>query len=216
VVPPHLGIWFVASGVALLLAAVTAVALARRRVDYRPLALFLAGVVVAQFVRLALLVAVLQPATDAGRLPFSGWERAAFHLEQALFIAFPLGLTALAVRVLARWRAWPVAVVWLAAVAVLALGYPTIRRELLQSVYLAIELAALLVALVAAASWWKSSARGGPPDDAVLLCVAVELGAVGGPYAAGLIDVTWPIAQGLYTGLFLILFGLEVAWLRRR
>ena len=117
---------------------------------------------------------------------------------------------------LARWRVGPVAVAWLAAVAVLALGYPTIRRELLQSVYLAIELAALLGAIGAAAFWWRSKARGGPPDDAVLLCITIEIGAVGGPYAAGLIDVTWPIAQGLYSGLFLILFALQVAWIRRR
>lgn len=178
--------------------------------------MFLVGVVLAQLTRFALLVAVLQPATDAGRLPFAGAERAAFHLEQALFVAFPLGITALAVRVLARRRAWPVAVAWLAAVAVLALGYPTIRRELLQSVYLAIELAALLGALGAAWIWWRSKARGEPPDDAIQLCIAIEFAAVAGPYAAGLIDVTWPIAQGLYSGLFLILFALQVAWLRRR
>ena len=214
-VPPHLGIWFVASGVALVLAAGTAVALARRRGDYRAIAFFLVGTVVAQVVRFALLVAVLQPATEAGRLPFTGSERAAFHVEQALFIAFPLGITALAIHVLARRRTWPVALAWVAAVAVLALGYPTIRRELLQSVYLALELASLVAAIGAAAWWWRSSARGGPPDDAVLLCIVIELGALAGPYAAGLIDVTWPIAQGLYSGLFLILLGLQVAWLRR-
>lgn len=80
-VPPHLGIWFFASGVALILAAGSAVVLARRRADYRPIALFLSGVVLAQIIRFALLVVVLQPATDAGRLPFTGFERAAFHVE---------------------------------------------------------------------------------------------------------------------------------------
>ena len=124
VVPPHLGIWFAASGIALILAAATALMLARRRFDYRPMALFLAAVVGVQLVRFVLLVAVLQLATDAGRLPFTGAERAAFHVEQALFVAFPMGIAALAVRVLARRRAWPVALAWVAGSAAVASVLP--------------------------------------------------------------------------------------------
>lgn len=216
-VPPHLGIWFVLHSIALLFAAASAVPLARQRAAYRPVAWFLAWVVLCQVVRFFVLALVLQPATDAGRLPFTGWERIVWHLgEQAFFVSWWAGLTALAIHAFTRWRVWPVAVAYLAAVAILILGYPTLRRELLQWAYLAITLSSLLVSFAALATWWRGNTRGEPLQLAVSMFLAVEVCAIVGPYAAGLIDVTWPIAQGMYVCLYVALGILEGVWLRRR
>jgi hypothetical protein len=213
--PPHLGRWLWALRIALLLATIGAVLLARRRREYTPIAGFLSWIALCHIVRPVILVFVLLPADEAGRLPFTGAERAAFHVEQALFVSWPLGIAALAVWILARRRPWPIAVAYAAVVLGLILGYPTVRRELLQSVYLGVTLAALAVSIGAAASWWRTKAQPMPPEIASLLFIAVEVGAILGPFAAGMIDKTWPVAQGLYFGLYAMLFALEVAWSRR-
>lgn len=80
-----------------------------------------------------------------GGVPYAGLERAAFHVEQAAFVSWPIGITALAIHTFARRRAWPVAIAYVVVVAILILGYPTLRRELLQSTYLGITLACLAV-----------------------------------------------------------------------
>ena len=213
--PPNLGRWLWALRVALVLATIGAVVLARRRRDYTSIAIGLSWVSFAHLVRGLLAVFVLG-AGPPGGVPYQGIERAFFHVEQALFISWPLGITALAIHVLTKRRAWPVALAYAALVAVLVFGYPTIRRELLQSVYLGVTLAALAVSLGAAVGWWRARTPTTPPQSAVLLCILAELGAVVGPYAAGVIDKSWPVAQGLYFGLYVTLTALEVAWIRRR
>lgn len=92
-----------------------------------------------------------------GGLPYAGLPRVAFHLgEQAPFVAWPIGIAALSIHVIAKRPVWPIAFAYVALVAELVLGYPTVRRELLQSVYLAVTLAALAVSIGGAAAWWRA------------------------------------------------------------
>lgn len=207
--------WFWAVVFTRLLAFVGAILLARRHKEYAPVAWLLGLGVVSDIVRPALSILVLGFGPPGG-VPYQGFERLCFHLEQAMFVAWPAGITALALHTLAGRRAWPIAVAYLTVVAGLVLGYPTVRRVLLQRVYLAVWLAALLVCLGGAFAWWRAKRPTSPPERAALMFFAIELGAVLGSNGAGLIDKTWPIAQGLYVGLYIVLSILQVLWLRRR
>jgi hypothetical protein len=215
--PPDLGRVFPwIARVALLIAIVGAVVLARRHAAYRLTATFLVWVGVAHVVRPLLQVFILAPARAAHGLPYVGAARPWYHLDQALFVSWPIGIAALAVHAFWRRRPWPVAVAYVAVVAGLALGYPTVRRELLASVYLGVTLAALAVSIGAGASWWPRRARSSPPEIVAFLLILFEIAALIGPYGAGIIDKTWPIAQGIYLVLFAAIAALEVAWARRR
>ena len=207
--------WFWAVVFTRLVAFAGAIVLARRHKEYAPVAWLLGLGVVSDIVRPALSILVLGFGPPGG-LPYQGFERLCFHMEQAVFVAWPFGITALALHTLAGRRVWPIAVAYLVAVAGLALGYPTVRRELLQSVYLGVWLAALLVCLVAVYIWWRTEKPTSPPERAALMFFAIEFAAVLGSHAAGLIDKTWPISQGLYVGLYSVLAVLQVLWLRRR
>jgi hypothetical protein len=215
--PPNLGIWWWVLRAAPLMATVGAVMLARRRREYAPVAIFLCWVLLSHVVRPLLAFYVLGSGPPGG-VPYAGVQRAAFHVEQAMFVSWPIGITALAIRIFARRSPWPVAIAYVVVVAGLALGYPTVRRELLQSVYLGVTLTCLAVSLGAAGVWWRRRPGGPPepPEIATGLFVLFEVGALLGPYAAGLIDKTWPIATGLYFGLHAALAVLQALWLRPR
>lgn len=213
--PPNLGVWFFAVYAVRFLTLAAAIVLARRRSQYAPIAWFLGAVTVADLIRTSIRLLVLG-AGPAGGAPYAGLERVAFHLgEQAPFIALSFAVAALAIHVLAKRRAWPVVLAYAVVLAVLVLGYPTIRRELLQSVYLGVTLAALAVSLGAAAVWWRAGTPTTPPETATLLMVTAQGATIAAPYALGLIDVTWPAGQGIYFGIYAILFTFEVSWIRR-
>ena len=214
--PPDLGRVFPwLARFALLVAVVGAVVLARRHRAYRLTAAFLLWVAVANTVRPALQVFILAPARAAQGLPYVGAARTWYHLDQALFVSWPIGIAALAVHAFWRRRPWPIAVAYIAIIAWLAQGYPTVRRELLASVYLGVMLASMAISIGAAASWWSRRARSTPPEIVAFLLLLFEIAALLGPYAAGIIDKTWPIAQGIYLVLFAAIAALEVAWTRR-
>jgi hypothetical protein len=214
--PPDLGVWFFALYIMRFAALAAAIVLARRRSQYTLIAWFLGGVTAADMLRTGRLLLVLGD-RPPGSPPYAGFDRVAFHFgEQAPFIALPFAVAALAIHVLAKRRAWPIALAYVAVVAVLVLGYPLgLRRELLQSFYLGVTLAALAVSLGAAVVWWRAMAPTTPPERATLLMVAAQAATIAAPYAFGLIDVTWPAGQGVYFGIYAVLFTLEVAWIRR-
>ena len=110
--PPNLGIWFWVLRLAPLLASVGAVMLARRRREYAPVAVFLCWVLLSHVVRP--LIRIYIGAGPAGGVPYAGLPRAAFHVEQALFVSWPIGITALAIHVLAKRRAWPIGLAYVA------------------------------------------------------------------------------------------------------
>ena len=217
--PPEPGWWWRwFARIALVAAVLGALALARRRPDYKPAASFLIAMGAANILRPLLIGYVIAPARLAGRVPHTGLERVAFHVDQAVFLLWPAGLAALAV-----WTFWrsrrakgAVALAYAALVAVLVLGYPTIRRELLASVYLGVELTALLVSIGAVASWWWRRTPTTIAESIALLLVIFDVVLIAGPYAAGSIFTTWPIAFGMYGVLYTAITVMEVVWFRRK
>jgi hypothetical protein len=151
---------------------------ARRLKEYAAVAWLLGFMVFADLVRPALTLLVLAPARAAHGLPYAGSARVPFHAEQALFVGCLAGIAALAVHAYVRRRPWPVALAYLAVVSVLVLGYPTVRRELLQGIYLATTLSVIAVSLASIALWWrgKPSAPPGPLGIASGLFLASEVG----------------------------------------
>ena len=216
--PPDLGApWFVALVLTRLAAFVGAILLARRRPEYAPIALLLGFAVVADIIRPALTLLVLAPARELSGLPYTGSARVAFHATQALFVGWSAGIAAVAVRAFLGRRPWVVALVYIATIGALAAAYPELRRERLQSAILAITLASIATAVIAAAVWWqrRPAHPPDPPRIAIGVVVVFEVAALLGPYAAGAIDWNWPIAQVIYTGLYVTLAIVEALWLRR-
>ncbi len=185
------------------LAAVLAVAVAWRRPSYRPTAGFLFGALVASLVRLA-----LRWARVGAPVPYVGAARLGFHLDSALFLAWPLGIAALARWTFAGRRPWPVLAAWALAVAVLVLGYPTLRGDLLRKVLLGIELAALAVAVASFVAFvW---ARRDPRLEhlAAMLILALEGATLAGAWALGPF-AGWGAAQITYSVLYAVLAVLQ-------
>ena len=187
------------------LAAVLAVAVAWRRPSYRPTAGFLFGALVASLVRLA-----LRWARVGAPVPYVGAARLGFHLDSALFLAWPLGIAALARWTFAGRRPWPVLAAWALAVAALVLGYPTIRGDLLRKVLLGIELGSLAVAVAAfVAFFWR---REWPRLEhlAALAVLGFEGATIVGPWLTGLFAVEgWRGALLSYSVLYAVLSVLQ-------
>jgi hypothetical protein len=162
-----------AARITLLLAVISAVVLARRRVDHRAFAAFIAWVAGANALRWALAKSfgLLRP---PGLPPFVGAARAAFHVDQAIELSWSAGLAALVIVVFSR-RRWFVALiglVWTGAVAYLATHYPEVRGEALLKGYFAAELATVTVAAGLIITWtWRRE----PPTPAriCVLCVCI-------------------------------------------
>lgn len=202
--PPNPGVWLFLADLALLLAALTAVALARVRPRHWPVAIYLGGLFLADLVRRGLASTVLsQPG------PYVGAERAAFHAEQALYLAAPAALAAVAITVLHQVEApaasrrvhlglVAVAGFWLCNVAVVVLGYPEIRADHLGRVYLGAEIASLIVVSGSAITW----ARRRDPLEltalAVYILAAVEVAKVAAGPFAGDVFGRWPLAWPMH------------------
>jgi hypothetical protein len=159
--------------IALVLAAVSAVVLARLRADHRIFATFFGWMVCANAIR-AVLAANFDLVRPLGSPPFVGVARVAFHVDQAIELSWSAGLAAVAILLFAR-RRWPavlVCLLWVGAVAYLSTHYPAIRGDSLRRVYLGTELAALAVAGAAIITWtWRRE----PPTPArvCVLCVCL-------------------------------------------
>jgi len=162
-----------AARITLLLAAISAVVLARRRVDHRTFAAFVAWVASADVLRwvLSKSFGLLRP---PGLPPFVGAARAAFHVDQAIELSWSAGLATLAIIVFSRrrWVAALIGLVWAGAIAYLATHYPEVRGEALRKFYLAAELAAVTVAAASIITWtWRREPP--TPSRICVLCVCV-------------------------------------------
>ena len=162
-----------AARITLVLAAASAMVLARRRADHRHFAIFLAWFVCVEVLRSALGQSfnLVRP---PGLPPFIGAARVAFHIDQAMELSWDAGLAAVAIIVFPRqrWRVVIVALVWASMVAYLATHYPEVRGDSLRRVYLAAELTALAVATASIITWtWRRE----PPTPAriCVLCVCI-------------------------------------------
>ena len=179
-----------------------AIVIAWRRPSYRPTAFFLLGAFLASMARLALRPLWAVPG------PYVGAIRLAFHLEQGLFILWPIGLAALC-----RWtfigrRPWPIVMAWFVAIGVLVLGYPTIRMDVHRKALLAIELASLAVSVAAWARFWAAKKKPGIEIAAATFLLVFELGTLAGPWLFGPFDA-WLSAQVIYCFLYVTLVFIQ-------
>ncbi len=199
------------------LAALLAVLLARRRADHRPVALALclqSGTSLARLLLHGVLVG--HPA------PFASWPRVAFHLSQALTFVGNATFAWCCLAVLCprlRTRGWIAG--WVVGFAgTIASLYPELRGAALVPIYLAAELAALLVWALASAHAARADGLRGlvgtPARVVVTLLGAISLGALAGPWTAGLYDAAYSPQQAsllvLYTAIVLVhLVALRVS-----
>jgi hypothetical protein len=208
--PPSGGTWLLLADVALFTATLTALALLRRRVTHAPVALYLMVLLVGDWFRRALALALV-----AGG-PYDGLTRLAFHADELLYLLGPAGLAACALLVLANVSARGVAVAYAVVGVVLIACYPELRQDVLRRVYLAAELGAVVVVLASAAA----AVRRRPPARidvtvAAVLAIAVVDGVklAAGPFHRGDLfsswGLVWPMHVVLYTAIAVMQGG---AW----
>ena len=189
---------------ALLAAAATAIALAVRRPAYTPVAVYLGGLALGDAVRRYMAEGVL-----AVPGPYEGSTRAAFHLEEALFVGSLFGFAALAAVVFhSAIPGRAIGVAYVVAVAALVASYPDLRGRPLARVYLADELGALAVSAAAVVQWGWRLERPRLEHGAVLAVVGVEIAKVaGGPWRVELGAGwwrAWPMHAVVYGSLAVV------------
>jgi hypothetical protein len=153
----------------------------------RVLAGFQVGTVTADAITKGIASKILQPTRAAnGGAPFEGLVRVAFHVHQALFLAYPAALAVLCLVVLGprdgAWRSgkgwrWVLAA-YLVTFAALVAGYPTIRGPVLPWVYGLAETAVAVAVAVSIVSWWLRSEPTSLFELSVLVLGIVQAGAL--------------------------------------
>jgi hypothetical protein len=197
-------------------AAVAALFLARRREDHRPFAVFFVGTTAANLLRF-LRHETFAPIRPLGSPPFVGAARVAFHMDEALFLAWPAAFAALAIWLFAQRRALALlpAFAWVVAVAYLATHYPAVRGEALRRFYLGAELGALAVAVSSIASLWWRHGPIAPAGTCLLCCIAVDGGTLfAGAWRWGFWS-EWALNQTAFALLYVVLIAFQgVLWSR--
>ncbi|MGK4002813.1 hypothetical protein WMF31_09335 [Sorangium sp. So ce1036] len=189
---------------------------ARHQREHRPIAWLLAYGLGSDAVRELIGAQVLRPArAELEGAPFTGWVRAAFHFESAMFVGWMAGVAALAVWIFGRRRPWGVLAVYLVAVAILAAGYPTFRGELLGKAYLALQLAALCVSVGCLISWFLGDERGRTHHLAAGFLIIGEAMMLIGPYRVGLFE-SWELARSVLIALYISLVPVQGVAIWRR
>jgi hypothetical protein len=112
-----------------------------------------------------------------------------------------------------------VAIGYAAAVMALVLTYPRTRFDVLRQVYVAIELAALALAIGAAVSWHRRAwgrERANFSTTIALVLIGGHLATViAGPYRVGLFGQAWVLAQLAYFAILatvVLLHCVAIIW----
>lgn len=187
--------------------------------DLLACARLLEALLAADLARLLLAALVLDPARAAGRVPYAGVERLAFHASQALFLAWPFGAAALSWRLFSHLRtAAHVGAVWLSLSAVFAAAYPAVRGAELASWYRWAQVGALLLALGALLEERPAGHRPGRAHLVSLLLCAGLGAELAGPYLAAPF-ASWWTAQASWIPVLAAVALAAAApptWTRRR
>lgn len=193
-----------------ILAAVLSLPLARRVPGYRPVAAVLSVVAVRAVLRGLLRLTV--PALALPRVPASV-PRLVLRLDQALYLAWPAAIVALALAVCLSRRYWPAVAAW--GGALLTFAGLALRAEVAVELYSFVEFAALAFAAGAIVQW---SGRGKVPRlpqvalVLVVVCDGLALLVTRGGDAVRL----WPSALACYAVLFASLSLVQMGALCRR
>ena len=119
--------------------ALLALGAARRDPEHRPVAAFVAWMVVTDLIRRLL------GSWRAGEpKPYSGWTRVWFHGDELFVLSWSFLLMALCMRLFARLRSWPAFGGW-AVAFVVCLDYPAVSRTALATLYRGVSLLCLVV-----------------------------------------------------------------------
>jgi hypothetical protein len=150
---------------------------------HRPVAAVVVGNLIADVVRRGLALLNAPAYAAAHGAPLTGLGRALFHADEALFLAWPFGLAALAALVFLeephrRRVAALVGSMWGLSSLALALAYPMFRGPALGRVYLAVELTSLAAIIASGWSWWQRWEKPSLVEGSVIILGTVELGAV--------------------------------------
>jgi hypothetical protein len=181
----------------------------RRRPEHRPFALWSTTMLVVDMIGWINIYAFPWLSSPG---PFSGMRRVIFHVDSALFNAWPVGVAMMAWAIFLRRRPWPPLLVGTLVVAALVLGYPsTFRGALLGRAYAGIHGAALASTAVAVLAWSRRQALPRPEHAAALFVGFLDLAYFAGPYAAPDPWEQWSAAERLpvmiWGGLLLIHAG---------
>jgi hypothetical protein len=202
-----------------LVAAATSWPVARRRPEHAPVAYLLTFGLASDLARRAMRTLVIAPALAAlNGAPATGWIRVVCNIEQTLFLAWPAGVAAVAMRVLLGRRPWPIALGYTAGVlGIVVFGYPSIRGELLRKAYLGFDLACLMVAVGCVVHW--GAFRKDTPQAIhliVMLMVGAEIASVAGGAWRSDIFTTWKLEQVAYSMLYAVVVVINggVLWIR--
>lgn len=208
-----------------LLAVITAwaVAIFRKAPFHRPIAMALSMLFVLDCMRGALRFFVLAPARTAGRVPYEGVERAAFHVDQFALFAFAAVSIALALVVFVRPKHVRaslaiIAILWLVGSTIVAMAYPSLRQAPLQAVYTWTARGSVVLQVLCALVFFVR--RGTPiaPQRAALVLLAVDLAALLGPYLTSRPSDDWASMRApslLLWGLLTLLQGSSTWWWTR-
>jgi hypothetical protein len=160
---------------------------------------------------------LLQAARDAGRIPYAGWERAAFHAGQALTLLWPFGVLYAAVHYYTPGDASAaVGVAYLLAVLNAARSYPELRGGALVDYYRAGQVACAVGCAVAIASPKPRRWRATADHLAVALLFAGLTAELAGPYLYRT-SFPWWTTQVSWTLTFAAIIAARIGggrWLR--
>jgi hypothetical protein len=177
-------------------------ALSRRIPEHAPVAAAISWSLVSDLGRAALQELALQDAP----VPFTEAARAAFHLEQALYLSWPAALAGAALLVYRGRSPWPAAAAWALSCVVLALAYPWLRAERLAFVHAVLWTAAM--AAVAALAWRRL--RGAPQRALALLASGATAVIVVVLWSDSPV-ANWNVARIVQTVAFAIVLVYQVA-----
>jgi len=210
----------VAGDVSEVLAAVSAVALARRRPAHTRAAVALVVLALIAVVGAQVAAALTPPSVE----PWQGWARVLVYLDGALNLATSATIAGLAVSLAVaperrRFAVGAVVAVWALASIVLAALYPSplVRGESLQRVYVAADLIGVFVSTVALVSWARAGiAAKRSPDSAsavaiglVLLDLAILLTPFS-PWRGSIIGGRFDVIQVEVLGFFAVISAAQV------
>lgn len=169
--------------------------------------------------RLLLSALVLDPARAAGRVPYMGAERLAFHASQALFLAWPVGVAALVARLFARGPTWlafalllPVAMIFFAGT------YPSLRGAELGDAYRAAQVGAIALALASLTLPRPAAIRAGRGHLVALFLLGGVTAELAGPYVAEPFASWWTaqISWLVVLGAIVVASTWSTQWAPRR
>jgi hypothetical protein len=183
-----------------LLAAILAVAVARRRPAHRSVAAFLVLIVISSFVRTVMIRTGVVPSAVPPE-PLTGLARVAGHFDQSIYLLWPWGVAALTIRVFADRRPWPVGLAYVATIAGLVASYPAVREAGLARVYTEIELLSLIVSVGCVVQWFWRHKDPTITHAAAGMILTLELSTLLGPYRGNLFT-DWDRARAIYIVLY--------------